>query len=111
MPCLLIFASRIDLDEVISPKGNTWHSIGTTPVYIYRSGWNYKTDTYLGVKGGTASTSHAHMDAGSFIYEQAGVRWAMDLGMQDYYSLESKGVDLWNTKQYSQRWQSNLYRR
>lgn len=65
-------ASRIDLDEVISPKGNTWHSIGTTPVYIYRSGWNYKTDTYLGVKGGTASTSHAHMDAGSFIYEQAG---------------------------------------
>ena len=105
LPCLLIFASRIDLDEVTSPKGNTWHSRGKNPVYIYRSGWNSKTDTYLGVKGGTASTSHAHMDAGSFIYEQAGVRWAMDLGMQDYYSLESKGVDLWDTKQYSQRWQ------
>lgn len=48
------------------------------------------------------------MDAGSFIYEQAGVRWAMDLGMQDYYSLESKGVDLWDIKQQSQRW--NVFR-
>lgn len=76
--------------------------------YIYRSGWNSKNDTYLGIKGGTASTSHAHMDAGSFIYEQAGVRWAMDLGMQDYYSLESKGVDLWDIKQQSQRW--NVFR-
>jgi len=32
------------------------------------------------------------------------VRWAIDLGMQDYESLESKGVDLWNKSQNSQRW-------
>lgn len=108
LPCLLIFASRINLNKVTSPKGNIWCNRGKTPVYIYRSGWNSKNDTYLGIKGGTASTSHAHMDAGSFIYEQAGVRWAMDLGMQDYYSLESKGVDLWDIKQQSQRW--NVFR-
>lgn len=105
LPCLLIFASRIDLDKVTSPKGKVWHNRGKNPVYIYRDGWNSPTDTYLGVKGGSASISHAHMDAGSFIYERAGVRWAMDLGMQDYYSLESKGVDLWNMKQDSQRWE------
>ena len=29
---------------------------------------------------------------------------AIDLGMQDYNSLESKGVDLWNKTQGSQRW-------
>lgn len=44
------------------------------------------------------------MDAGSFVYEKNGVRWAMDLGMQNYFSLESKGVDLWNQSQEGQRW-------
>jgi hypothetical protein len=45
------------------------------------------------------------MDAGSFVLECDGVRWARDLGSQDYESLESKGVDLWNRRQDSQRWQ------
>jgi hypothetical protein len=44
------------------------------------------------------------MDAGSFILELDGVRWALDLGAQDYNSLESKGIDLWNRAQDSQRW-------
>jgi len=44
------------------------------------------------------------MDIGSFIFEADGVRWAIDLGAQDYESLESRGVDLWNTRQDSQRW-------
>lgn len=30
--------------------------------------------------------------------------WAVDLGVQDYNSLESVGIDLWNRKQHSQRW-------
>ena len=49
-------------------------------------------------------TSHAHMDAGSFVYEYDGVRWSMDLGMQDYHSLESRGIDLWNQGEGGQRW-------
>jgi hypothetical protein len=44
------------------------------------------------------------MDAGSFVFEADGVRWARDLGMQDYESLESKKIDLWNNGQGSQRW-------
>ena len=32
-------------------------------------------------------------------------RWAVDRGAQSYQSLESKGVDLWNRRQHSQRWQ------
>ena len=38
-----------------------------------------------------------------------GVRWAMDFGMQSYETLESKGVDLWNMKQNSQRWKVMRY--
>jgi aspartate 1-decarboxylase len=45
------------------------------------------------------------MDAGSFVLDLDGVRWAKDLGMQSYNSLESKGIDLWNMSQNSQRWQ------
>src|SRR5690606_3129409 len=52
-----------------------------------------------------AELNHAHMDAGSFVFELDGVRWAIDLGAQDYESLESKHIDLWNRAQDSQRWQ------
>jgi len=44
------------------------------------------------------------MDAGTFVMDALGVRWADDLGSQDYNSLESKGVDLWNRAQTSDRW-------
>ena len=104
LPCLLIFASRLNMTDNSSPGSCFWFNRGATPVFTYRSGWNSPHDTFLGVKGGKATTSHAHMDAGSFVYERNGVRWAMDLGMQNYYSLESKKVDLWNKSQNSQRW-------
>ena len=45
------------------------------------------------------------MDAGSFVLDWVGVRWATDLGMQDYNSLERRGIDLWNMKPGSPRWQ------
>lgn len=108
LPCLLVFASRMDLSGITPPTETVWESTGINPLYIYRSGWTSPTDTYLGIKGGLASFSHSHMDAGSFVYEYDGVRWAMDLGMQAYYSLEKEGVDLWNMTQNSQRW--DVYR-
>jgi hypothetical protein len=44
------------------------------------------------------------MDVGSFVMDAGGIRWAMDFGSQDYNSLESAGVDLWNMAQTSERW-------
>jgi hypothetical protein len=44
------------------------------------------------------------MDAGSFIFDLDGVRWAEDLGKQEYDSLESKGINLWGMNQDSTRW-------
>jgi hypothetical protein len=82
-----------------------WNGRGTNPLAVFRSSWTDPKAFYLGLKGGAASLNHAHMDAGSFILECDGVRWARDLGSQDYESLESKGVDLWNRRQDSQRWQ------
>ena len=61
------------------------------------------------MKGGSPSVNHGHMDVGSFIMEAKGERWAMDFGMQDYNSLETAGVDLWNMEQNSQRWEVFRY--
>jgi hypothetical protein len=81
-----------------------WYGHGPNPIAVFRDAWNKPQVMYLALKGGSASLSHAHMDAGSFIFEAGGVRWAHDLGHQEYHSLESKSIDLWNRKQDSQRW-------
>jgi hypothetical protein len=81
-----------------------WMGRGDNPIAIFRSSWMDADSVYLALKGGSAGLNHAHMDAGSFVLEASGVRWARDLGMQEYESLESKGVDLWNRGQDSERW-------
>jgi len=81
-----------------------WTGRGANPLAVFRESWTDPDSLYLALKGGAAELNHAHMDAGSFVLEAGGVRWAVDLGAQDYESLESKGVNLWNRKQDSQRW-------
>jgi hypothetical protein len=104
-PIAMLFASRCDTSNIKPITEKLWTGKGTQPVFLYRSGFASKEDTYLGVKGGSPKNSHAHMDGGSFIYEWGGVRWAVDLGSQDYHSLESKGIGIWKKGQNSQRWQ------
>lgn len=71
-----------------------WVGRGDVPLAVFQGPIGPAGGVYLGVKGGRAAESHGHMDGGSFIYEVDGVRWAHDLGMQNYFSLESKGVQL-----------------
>jgi hypothetical protein len=87
------------------PDDHYFQCGGTTPIFVYRSGWAAEEDDYLGVKGGLTMSSHSHCDQGSFYFESDGVTWATDLGMQDYNSLESAGVDLWDMTQDSERWE------
>ena len=107
-PAAMFFAARCDLTNVKPIKEKCWYGQGEQPLFLYRSGFGSKEDSYLGVKGGTARSSHAHMDSGTFIYEWGGVRWAMDLGNQDYHSLEKRGIKIWSKGQKSQRW--SIYR-
>ncbi|MFT3829297.1 MAG: heparinase II/III family protein [Opitutaceae bacterium] len=90
------------------PLPLNWLGRGANTVATFRSSWNDPAALYLAVKAGAANLSHAHMDAGSFVLEAGGVRWAIDLGMQNYESLESRGIDLWNRRQDSPRW--SVYR-
>lgn len=83
----------------------SWLGRGQVPVAVHRSAWGDRNASFVAIKGGSPSASHGHMDVGSFILESDGVRWAVDLGAQDYNSLESVGVKIWNGAQDGQRWQ------
>lgn len=81
-----------------------WQGNGANPVAVFRDSWTDPKALYLATKGGSASLNHAHMDAGSFVLEADGVRWARDLGAQEYNSLESKGIALFSRGQDAERW-------
>jgi hypothetical protein len=81
-----------------------WHADGHNPVGIFRTSWTDTNALFLAFKGGQANGSHGHMDAGSFVFDALGERWAWDLGSQEYLSIESKGWDLWSGSQNSDRW-------
>jgi hypothetical protein len=86
-----------------------WVGRGTTPVVVHRSSWADPQALYLAIKAGSPQTNHAHMDIGSFVLEADGVRWALDLGAQDYNGMESRGLDIWNRSQGSDRWRIFRY--
>ena len=108
LPAILIWGSNVNIYNIKHPNNYMWVGKGTTPVATIRTSWTDPNASFIGFKAGSAGTSHAHMDIGSFIIESQGEQWAIDLGMQDYNSLESAGIDLWNKSQDSQRW--DVYR-
>ncbi|MFP4502242.1 MAG: heparinase II/III family protein [Candidatus Hydrogenedentota bacterium] len=102
LPFLLIWG--MPTAAVPTPETRHWQGDGPTPVAMHRSAWQ-EDATYVGVKGGSPHTNHAHMDIGTFVIDMQGVRWAIDLGAQSYHSLESKGIALWDrSSRESERW-------
>ncbi len=106
-PCAVIWGHQTRLDLPATPAELSWYGGGATPVYACRSGWGYD-DAFLGMKAGKPSTNHGHMDEGEFIYESEGIMWAAALGTENYNNLEQAGLDIWNSRQGSQRW--SVYR-
>ena len=53
-------------------------------VACFRSSWDDPNALYLAVKGGDNKEAHTHLDLGSFVLDAGGVRWAADLGPDDY---------------------------
>lgn len=77
---------------------------GLNPIAMMRTSWTNPNAVYLGFKMGSPSVNHGHMDIGSFVMEAEGVRWSSDPGMQNYESLESKGMSIFGRDQDAQRW-------
>ncbi|MDR1682319.1 MAG: alpha-L-fucosidase [Candidatus Symbiothrix sp.] len=109
LPAVMVWGIGIDTEKIVPPAELMWSGNGTTPVALMRTSWTDSNGIYVGFKGGTAGSNHSHMDAGSFVMEADGVRWAMDFGKQDYQSLESRKLQIWTNDQNSERWKVFRY--
>ncbi|AFK01570.1 heparinase II/III family protein [Emticicia oligotrophica DSM 17448] len=109
LPAAMIWGKGISLDKLIEPKELLWVGQGKNPVAMMRTSWSKPEAIYVGLKAGSPSVNHGHMDVGSFVMDANGQRWSMDFGMQEYESLESKGVKLWGMAQNSERWEVFRY--
>ncbi|MEO0338036.1 MAG: heparinase II/III family protein [Bacteroidota bacterium] len=108
LPAIMIWGKDIPFEKITAPKDKMWVAQGKNPLALMRTSWNDPNAIYLGFKAGAANVNHGHMDIGSFIMEAEGVRWAIDLGSQNYHSLESKGIQVFGRAQDAQRW--SIYR-
>jgi hypothetical protein len=64
-------------------------------VVTMRSAWGDPKALWVGVKGGSNNVNHGHLDLGSFVMEALGVRWAADLGSDDYNMPGYFGGERW----------------
>ena len=69
-------------------------------IIVMRSAWDDPNALFVGVKGGYNQVNHGHLDLGNFEMDALGVRWARDLGSDDY-NLPG----YWERKKGGARWQ------
>ena len=103
LPTVMLWAIGIDFNQGAAPKELVWVGKGQNQAATLRSDWSDEA-LFLGLKAGSPRYPHGHMDAGSFVFDALGERWATDLPPQNYHSLEKEGLRIWRTKQDSDRW-------
>jgi hypothetical protein len=55
-----------------------------TEVAVFRSAWNDEEALFTGLKAGDNKANHSNLDLGTFVLDAQGVRWATELGSDDY---------------------------
>ncbi|MCC6698688.1 MAG: heparinase II/III family protein [Candidatus Hydrogenedentes bacterium] len=76
------------------------HFRSAVDIIVMRSAWDDPNALFAGVKGGYNQVNHGHLDLGNFEIDALGVRWARDLGSDDY-NLPG----YWDKKKGGARWQ------
>ena len=108
----IYYASKCPIDNLQPFYKNVFYGHGPNPMVMARTGWK-KGDCYLAAKGGGTQNNHSHMDAGSFVYEDAGVRWVSDPPYPSYEKSEvvlaGLNSSLWKMDQTSMRWKQFGY--
>jgi hypothetical protein len=55
-----------------------------TELVFMRSSWTDPNASWIGIKSGINGSNHSHLDLGNFELDAGGIRWAKDLGADDY---------------------------
>jgi len=53
-------------------------------VVTFRSDWTRREGVFVGFKAGDNKANHSNLDLGTFVLDADGVRWAVDLGADNY---------------------------
>ena len=85
--------------RAFSPPDNDRFFDGKVPVAVLRSAWGDARAMWVGVKAGYNQVPHGHLDLGNFELDALGVRWAIDLGA-DNYNMPG----YWQGKRGGKRW-------
>ena len=64
-------------------------------VALLRSAWADPKALFVGFKAGDNKANHAHLDLGTFVFDALGVRWATDLGSDNYNLPAYFGKNRW----------------
>ena len=103
LPLLLLWMQEPET-EVTPTMPLHWTSDCKVPIALHRSSWEDPQAVFVGIKAGSPSGPHGHMDIGSFVLDADGARWAVDLGAEGYHRIESRGMNFWSMAQNSDRW-------
>jgi hypothetical protein len=70
--------------DIVNPQLDHYLNGEINELVFLRSNWTDPNATWIGMKSGVNSSPHSHLDLGNFEVEAGGVRWAKDLGSDDY---------------------------
>jgi len=82
-----------------APKDLDRYFRGPVEAAVFRSAWDDPKALFVGVKAGYNQVNHGHLDLGNFELDALGVRWARDLG-SDNYNMPG----YWDRKKGGKRW-------
>ena len=86
-------------DKKPAPRDLDRYFRGPVEVAVFRSSWDDPEALFVGVKAGYNQVNHGHLDLGNFELDALGVRWARDLG-SDNYNMPG----YWDRKKGGKRW-------
>ena len=70
--------------EAVNPPLDYFLKGDINELVFLRSSWTDPNASWIGIKSGINSSNHSHLDLGNFELDAGGVRWAKDLGSDDY---------------------------
>jgi len=66
------------------PQMNLMKYFSEDETVTMRSAWSDENALFAGIHGGRVNVNHGQMDKGQFIFEANNIRWAIDLGSDNY---------------------------
>jgi len=77
-------------------------------VVMLRSAWHDPRAVFVGFKGGSNAVNHSHLELGTFVLDADGMRWALDLGPDDYNLPAYFGSKRWTYYRLATEGQNTL---